>query len=163
MQVPSFLARRLREILENVVAGGGEDAKAAADILGALYRRKPAKALLGGTTIAQRREVKRERHREDTSQIRARCVARANGCCEACGNRFTAANPAEMDHWLGGSRRRSHQSYETCWMLCATCHRGRTNHRPSAVYWNEIREAFCRRFQYPFQPHIEHQPLRQEA
>jgi hypothetical protein len=117
-----------------------------------------------GKAREQEQADKRKKHRESTGEIRERCMRRANGCCEACGRRFTGSNPAQLDHWLGGiGRRRQRQSYETCWMLCATCHRGRTVHRPSVAYWNDLRAAFCERFGYPFQPHIEHQPLRQEA
>lgn len=107
---------------------------------------------------------KRLSKREETARIRAAVEARAEGCCEYCSSTFSFPDPAEMDHWLGGSgRRRQEQSVETCWLLHRNCHRLRQEALPSAAHWNENFKRHCKKYGYRFTPHIEHQPLRRRA
>lgn len=100
-----------------------------------------------------------------SAEIREACVQRADGKCECgCGRAFTPFDPAEWDHWLGGNgRRRQKESVETTWMLIRSCHQQRTRNWPSAEHWNALREAFCKKWNYAFKPHIVHQPLQRRV
>lgn len=111
--------------------------------------------------IQKAREAKEQKERLSrmgaTAAIREACVRRAAGLCEACWTPFAVANPAEMDHWLGGNgRRRQKQAIENCWMLHMTCHQRRQRGQPDAEYWNRRFHQHAAYYGYPFTPHIEH-------
>lgn len=108
------------------------------------------------------KKAKKLSKRGQTAEIRAAVMARAGGLCEERYHGLRGCNGAadEMDHWLGGSGRRlQKQSVENCWALCWNHHVYRQQGRPSAEWWNERFREHCKRFGYPFVPHIEHQPL----
>jgi hypothetical protein len=93
----------------------------------------------------------------DRATLRAFVIARARGRCE---NRRCRADlvltGCVMDHWLGGSGRRSQQEkMETVWMLCLRCNQERTDNRPSAAYWNKVHAEHCKEYGYLFIPHKE--------
>lgn len=103
------------------------------------------------------KRCRRAAHASATAELRAIVIARAAGCCEACG---MASGALEMDHWESGSgRRRPMQSAMTVWAICGTCHRHRTHNCPSAAHWNQVRRSFCERTGIPFVPHVEHAPV----
>jgi hypothetical protein len=99
----------------------------------------------------ERQEKKQEAHQQSSAQIRASVMARAVGCCEvpSCGAPFSAVDPAEWDHLLGGSgQRRERQSLETTWAIHASCHRDRTENRPSSTWWWKQVKKHAERFGY---------------
>lgn len=95
-------------------------------------------------------------HRDETRELRAVVMARARGTCEGC---CLASKYLQLDHWLGGSRRRRYQTPETTWALCPNCHGQRTRNEPSAAAWNKVRASFCKAKGFPFQAHAEKQPV----
>lgn len=127
-------------------------ARDAMDILRATEERAPKPMKL------ERRKlefVKKWNGFDEWAALREAVFTRANGRCEAC-NRFFGNGLLQVDHWEGGGgRRQASQGVETCWALCAGCHRERTLNSPSAAHWNLIRQSFCSRLGYPFKPHKE--------
>lgn len=105
-------------------------------------------------------------HRAATAELRREVMARAKGCCEACGRRTLHL---ALDHFLGGAgRRRQKQSIETTWALCAhpvldDCDGARTHNRPSAALWNELFAKHCEKQGYPVIAHVEHRPVKRGA
>lgn len=93
---------------------------------------------------------KQAAHRLSTSEIREKCMARAQGTCECgCGEPFTYLLDApEMDHRFGGSARRSAQSVETCWILSRRHHYWKTINSPSAAWWEKAWREHCARHSY---------------
>lgn len=91
--------------------------------------------------VKEAREARRERHQEsvaETRDVRVLVAARAGGHCECCGlslARFVGAWDGSMDHFFGGSARKSLESVETCWMLCWACERAKTRNHPNAEHW----------------------------
>lgn len=93
---------------------------------------KPKRSL---APARKRREAKKKTHREEIGAIREAVLQRAKGVCEACNN---TCGDLEVDHFFGGSRRRSLQSETTCWALCPGCHREKTRNVPNASHWLTI-------------------------
>lgn len=105
-----------------------------------------------------RKDEKKARRRaqgEARSNIRAKVLERSRGRCENPSCRASLQrHGAIMDHWLGGSGRRTQQeSVATCWMLCLRCNRNRTDNYPDAVSWNAAFKDHCERNGYDFLPH----------
>lgn len=80
-----------------------------------------------------------------TAEVRRQVMERANGSCEHCG---VSAWVLELDHVFGGSQRRLLESVETCWALCRTCHRSKTDNSPSRAFWLESFIAHALRHGY---------------
>lgn len=119
-----------------------------------------------------KKEAKREDRRVRSARVREEVFSRAwrhdRHQCEAQhpdgGN--TDADGAEgfkrcegtaeiLDHWLGGvGRRRTSESWQTCWALCRKCNADRTANHPSAEYWNVVHQAHCARYGFAWKPHI---------
>ena len=59
---------------------------------------------------------------------------RAAGRCEGCFHAFglSLKDRPELDHFEGRARS---ESVETCWMLCGSCHAGKSANDPSKAYW----------------------------
>lgn len=100
--------------------------------------------------------AKQERRRAKTSKreaaalkrtaIRDFVFARAEGRCEVRGDHWHCHKPAtELDHFFGRARA---ESVETCWAICATDHRNKTNNSPSAEGWLETFAVHCDRYGY---------------
>lgn len=85
------------------------------------------------SSAVRKTEKKRRAKSKDTKSIRAAVMDRARGCCEQCGSSGRADNWLELDHQFG--RVRARQSIRNTWMLCARCHRQKTNSEPSALRW----------------------------
>lgn len=81
-----------------------------------------------------RAKTKKAETRSEWEQIRAKVLARAATCCEACGL-CSALTPLECDHMFGGANRRTLQSVFTVWALCRNCHRSKTDNKPTAASW----------------------------
>jgi hypothetical protein len=83
------------------------------------------------------RKVKRAKKatkKEETAEIWAQVMARADGLCECgCGYQFGPMIVAELDHFFPKARTR--QSVATCWALTSACHRLKTRNEPSAEDW----------------------------
>lgn len=83
--------------------------------------------------------AKKRSKREETSALRAMALARASDRCEACGAEPLSAaalfRPLEMDHFFG----RGHVAQELAnvWILCARCHRAKTDYQPTRREWLE--------------------------
>lgn len=71
-------------------------------------------------------------------------AARANRCCEACGGSGWP-HPLEADHFFGRPPRIDETEFHV-WLLCRSCHYGKTNNRPSAAHWYERFIAHCRKY-----------------
>lgn len=72
-------------------------------------------------------------------------MARAGNVCECgCGHR----GPLDLDHYFGGSKKRSMESVETCWALTGACHSQKSDNYPSAAVWAERFAAHCKRHNY---------------
>lgn len=113
--------RQLRSILEETPAGRAYLAQIDAT-------KKQRRARHAGSR--REREGKREAKRDDRAIVRALVANRALGYCEAC--RTFHGDALQMDHFWGRAREESVQS---CWMLCAECHRDKTENRPSRGAW----------------------------
>lgn len=106
--------------------------------LAKLSRSRPRKA------AAQKvKTAKRKTRREETAEIRAAVMERADGYCEACPMRDLL--PLELDHAFG---RRGEQSHRTCWALCRWCHKSKTLNQPSAAEWLGRFISHCHRHGY---------------
>ena len=84
------------------------------------------------TTKRQKRRL-REPEAQTVAVIRAICVERGGGRCEACG--VDPWRGISMDHFWGRARE---ESVESCWMLCAGptgCDRQKTDNFPSRLHW----------------------------
>jgi hypothetical protein len=94
-------------------------------------------------------------------EIRKQVIDRSGGRCENPRCRADLReHGCEVDHWLGGSGRRSQdQAVATCWALCVSCHQDRTLNIPDAGTWNRHFEIHCLRYGYSFTPHAEHASL----
>lgn len=79
-----------------------------------------------------RKAVKAKTKREETAEIRAAVMKRADGACEACRRLFTEDMPGQMDHMFS---RREPQTERSCWALCFGCHKIKTLNSPSAEAW----------------------------
>jgi 5-methylcytosine-specific restriction endonuclease McrA len=92
-----------------------------------------------------RRQAKRQQELAEsvaTATVRAACVERAKGRCEACGMLTTAPH---MDHFHGRARE---ESIESCWMLCPSCHLDKTENRPSRRTWLLRFRSHCHQKSY---------------
>lgn len=86
------------------------------------------------TTKRQKRRL-REPEAQTVAVIRAICVERAAGKCEACGADPPGNWAPEMDHFWSRSRE---ESVESCWLLCGGpdgCHTAKTLNSPSRLHW----------------------------
>lgn len=112
-----------------------------------------------------KKKATREEQNAETARIRGELIGRAMGVCECgCGMWFTSLNPAEMDHFLGGTgRRKQRQSVGSCWMLRRDCHLMKTSLSPSAAFWNSRFAAHAAHYNYPALKHIEHAALRRST
>jgi len=121
---------------------------------------KPRK-VKAGRTIAQDKAKKRAAHKMSTSEIRAECMARAQGRCECgCNSRLASLDVgAEMDHFDGGSGKAQRQTVANCWILARLCHRHRQRSFPSVADWNRRFAAHCARYGYLIIAHITHQAV----
>lgn len=80
----------------------------------------------------------------DTRVLRETIVLRADGRCECC--TMFVGQLGEMDHFFG--RAKVEQSVETCWYLCRSCHRDKTDNKPIALVWVAAFMAHCRAHGY---------------
>lgn len=80
------------------------------------------------------RTKKKKEHRDETSEVYAAVMKRAERSCEYCCGPDTFAAPLEMDHMFG--RVRAKQSERNCWALCRWCHKHKTN-SPEPWFWFE--------------------------
>lgn len=62
--------------------------------------------------------------------VRAACVVRSEGKCEACSR--WAGEALRCDHFFGRARS---EEVSTCWMLCPKCDEAKTQNRPAAATW----------------------------
>ena len=136
MRLSRNAARDVRRLVLDVVLLDGE--QDAAPSLEDMARR--AKALLDGPFKEDHRRASRRKDRgprapgeskaakrEDraarTAEIRAACVARADGKCEVCEQPENERFPTEMHHLLmGRGRRTQDQDVSNCIMVCPVCH-----------------------------------------
>lgn len=110
-------------------------------------------------TRQQSKAAKKAEHNARTAEIRAACLKRSDGKCEHCSLSYV---PLDMDHFLGGSQRRSRQSVASCWMLCGGrggCHANKTRNTPSVAYWNAAFRRHAIRHDYPILAHLEKRPI----
>jgi len=121
--VRSLRPNTLRAIREVLRAADREDLVKAVD--SAL---RPKRAV---TSARKVRRIKTAARRQKTSDIRDLVAARASGSCEACGS----VHELQLDHFFGGSSRKALESVDTCWLLCAECHRQKTVNLPSPTVW----------------------------
>lgn len=90
--------------------------------------------------------AKRETAKARRDDVREQATARAKDECEACGvSLFAIHHPAQLDHFFGRSRA---ESVETCWLICARCHREKTLNYPDAAAWFEAFIRHCVRHGY---------------
>lgn len=100
------------------------------------YARPAPKKTLPGLSKSVAKRLKVQTRKEKTSAVREAVMKRAAGFCEGCGSAPTAFNPLELDHFRGGSLKRSRESVAGCWALGRLCcHRPKTLNRPNAEYW----------------------------
>lgn len=91
--------------------------------------------------------AKRESKKEETARIRAVCVDRSGGCCEACSRCFPEAKyELQMDHFWGRGKVR--QAVDNCWMLCGECHHKKTLNYPSRERWLNHFKDHCNNHGY---------------
>lgn len=89
--------------------------------------------------------AKRKTKRQATKDVHAAVWARSGGRCEACEKFLGSFDPGEMDHFEGKARS---ESAETCWRLCASCHRRKHAAEPSRASWLRAFLAHCCRYDY---------------
>ena len=140
---------RLRQLLQDVARGeiGPAVAARAKEFLdgpdeSTLPRRRPEQL---GAAYAHHLKVRAvevvdaKTYRKD---VRAACVERAQGCCEACGSRRGPA--LHWDHFWGRGRE---ESVESSWMLCAYCDHAKTesktDHGHSRIHWLDLFASHC--------------------
>lgn len=126
---PRTLAELYDVVAQHLV---GDEAKRAR-LLVALHAAQAPKR--SAAPAKKRREKKARAVHVKTRDIRVDVAARAKGRCENCCAFGTDFAPLELDHFFGGRNKRSHESAATCWLLCRTCHRAKTDNFPSADYW----------------------------
>lgn len=80
-------------------------------------------------TRKQEKAKKTRAKRASTKEIRAVVLRRAGARCESC----YRTDALELDHFFG--RAKVPQSVANCWLLCRSCHRAKTDGRPSAAFW----------------------------
>jgi hypothetical protein len=85
------------------------------------------------------KEAKRAAEAAVRAEVRAACVARAEGDCEACA-RFAGA-ALHLDHFWGRARE---ESVESCWMLCPGCDHEKTENKPTRQHWLHLFSFHCR-------------------
>ena len=113
---------------------------------------------------AKSKARKQRTHKATTSAIRAAVMERAKWLCEACGKATTAL---ELDHFKGGSNRRSMQSVASCWALCGgnpeSCHALKTRNAPSLAWWNGRFRAHATKHDLPILTHLVKPPRPSKA
>lgn len=75
--------------------------------------------------------------------VRAACVIRSEGKCEACGR--WAGEALHCDHMFGRARS---EEISTCWMFCPRCDDDKTHNRPDAAHWLKLFLEHCVRHEY---------------
>lgn len=75
--------------------------------------------------------------------VRAACVIRSEGKCEACGR--WAGEALHCDHMFGRARS---EEISTCWMLCPRCDDDKTHNRPDAAHWLKLFLEHCVKHSY---------------
>lgn len=93
-------------------------------------------------TLKKDKAKKKRTKRDETAEIRAAVMKRADGRCEHCGTHFQRL---ELDHAFG---RRGPQSERTCWALSPYCHKSKTNWTGGAAFWMAIFADHCERHGY---------------
>lgn len=103
-----------------------------------------------------RKAAKKKTKKEETAEIRAAVMKRADGMCECgcgCPLSGTAFNGiAELDHFF--PKGRTKQSIRTCWALRRACHQAKTLNHPSPDSWLARFIRHCERNGYPVEGSI---------
>lgn len=105
---------------------------------------------------AAEKKTARQRHNEETAEIRWRVCERAGGWCE---NRDCHQKLAETVAWVGHQGEDGHldhfrgrgkapQSVVNTWMLCGVCDLAKTENRPDRATWLARYELHCRTHGY---------------
>lgn len=113
--------------------------------------------------LKQPKAEKRATKRDETSALRVMALARAGNRCEASdcraepGTAPALYRPLEMDHFFG----RGHVAQElaTVWILCARCHRAKTDNNPTSQPWLLEFIRHCTAHGYSAEAHRAHQRL----
>lgn len=155
MNLPAHVFRQLRQHLERGTEladldGPGRElyAEASRDFLAKLTPTKRIAKALPGKSIKAKRLAKRLAHGIRTDLVRAEVWRRSEGRCEACGLQIPD-EIGELDHFIGGSRRRRLTNTSNCWRLDPECHRNKTNNKPSRAWWLGLFEEHCENHGYP--------------
>jgi len=136
---PAISKRACRDLLAHVRSVTRYAGNVATNLLRAQAELERAVERKAPSPSKKARESKREAKRDRTAAVRELVMHRARGQCEFC----TATSAAlELDHFAGRARS---ESVESCWALCFSCHRAKTNNAPSAAYWLERFISHCER------------------
>jgi 5-methylcytosine-specific restriction endonuclease McrA len=85
-----------------------------------------------------RKASKRRTKKEETAEIRAAVMARADGVCEMC----STARPLQLHHAFG--RVRVRQATSNCLGICDCCHHDLTNNEGGAAHcWEKVGDTFA--------------------
>ena len=136
--------RTLSELREHLIAFGPETAPNGAKLTRWLAEINRALAPKRSAAPARKARAAKKAVRGAALQdVRSQVMDRADGACECCGGQPVL--PLELDHFFGGSKRRSMEAFESCWALCRFCHHQKTNNNPSAAYWLRDFVHHCRK------------------
>jgi 5-methylcytosine-specific restriction endonuclease McrA len=165
--LPASILRKaaafLRDVAVSPIPPLGEArlrAAVAASFAEKLAPRRSVKKVLPFKPRAEKKEEKRLGRKEARAAVRAACVARSDGRCEACPEAAIYGERLEMDHFYG---RAFSESVETCWMLCSPCHRLKTENNPSREAWDRWFMEHCARHGFAFRKRFYREPLRRRS
>lgn len=144
------MKRAIESLLRDVARGdvGPAIARRAKELLaGPTPRKAPTKARIASIAhVVEVRQAKDRTALDRRAETRRHVSDRAAGLCEACGARRGAA--LQWDHFWGRDRE---ESVESTWMLCAHCHRAKTDNDPSRITWLWSFYEHCRRLGFAAQ------------
>lgn len=154
--VSSQTHRRLMALLQSVRSLSDQEdmemqamSRAAHDLMIRLAPRPAPKKTLPGVSKSVAKRIKIQTRKEKTSAVREAVMKRAGGFCECCATPATAFNPLELDHFRGGSLKRSRESVAGCWALVRNHHRDKTVNRPDAEHWRALFRMHLKRNHLP--------------
>lgn len=107
------------------------------------------KALAVKPAVRERKKLKaakKAEKRDETAEIRAAVVKRADGRCECGCDTFVTEETGELDHFFGRGKVR--QTERNTWLLSRECHRAKTNNSPSRAAWLNRFIAHCDRHRF---------------